>query len=592
MSGDREDTPPPAKPFTASIQATFQQAAASYQLAGYGHAMAPQPDSAEANYTRGSALKEQQRLAEALAAFDRAIALKPDYAEAHNSRGIVLANLDRLDDAVAGFDGAIALKPDYAEAYNNRGIVLQDLKRIGEALANFDKAIALQPGNARAHNNRGVALHDLKRSDDALASHDKAIALKPDYAEAYYNRGIVLQDLKRLDDALADFERTIGLKPNYAPAHNNRGVVLANLNRLDDAIAGFDGAIALKPDDAEAYNNRGNVLQDLKRFDDALANFDKAIALMPDFAEAYGNQSYCLLKMGRFEQGWRLHEWRKKTARPLGNRSFQQPLWLGAEDVANKTLFVHWEQGLGDTIQFCRYGKLLKARGARVVMSVQEPLYRLLQQMRPDMEVVGHNEVPAEFDYHCPLMSLPLALGTTLQNIPSEKRYIFADEELRRAWDIRLPPQTKPRIGVVWRGSPQHRNDRNRSIDLATLAPLFSADAHWISLQKDLRLGDHALLEEHKIAHYGDELKDFSDTAAVLDLLDLVITVDTSVAHLAGAMGKQVWILLPYKSDWRWLSDRDDSPWYPTARLFRQDMHAWENVIARVRAALRDVVHI
>ena len=554
--------------------------------------MAPQPDSAEANYTRGSALKEQQRLAEALAAFDRAIALKPDYAEAHNSRGIVLANLDRLDDAVAGFDRAIALKPDYAEAYNNRGIVLQDLKRVDDALANFDKAIALQPGNARAHNNRGVALHDLKRPDDALASHDKAIALKPDYAEAYYNRGIVLQDLKRLDDALADFEKAIGLKPNYAPAHNNRGVVLASLNRLDDAIAGFDGAIALKPDDAEAYNNRGNVLQDLKRFDDALANFDKAIALMPDFAEAYGNQSYCLLKMGRFEQGWRLHEWRKKTARPVGNRSFQQPLWLGGEDVANRTLFVHWEQGLGDTIQFCRYGKLLKARGARVVMSVQEPLYRLLRQMSPDMEVVGHNEVPAGFDYHCPLLSLPLALGTTLQNIPSEKRYIFADEQLRRAWDIRLPPQTKPRIGVVWRGSPQHRNDRNRSIDLATLAPLFSADAHWISLQKELRLGDHALLEEHKIVHYGDELKDFSDTAAVLELLDLVITVDTSVAHLAGAMGKQVWILLPYKSDWRWLSDRDDSPWYPTARLFRQDMHAWKYVIARVRAALRDFAHI
>ncbi len=590
MSENREDTPPLPKPFTASIQATFQQGTPSYQFAGYGPSIALQPDSAEANYTRGSALKDHKRLAEALAAFDRAIALKPDYAEAHNSRGIVLANLYRLDDAIAGFDRAIALKPDYAEAYNNRGMVLQDLKRVDDALANFDRAIALQPGNASAYNNRGVALHESKRSDDALASHDKAIALKPNYAEAYYNRGIVLRDLKLLDDALADFERAIGLKPNYAPAHNNRGVVLADLNRLDDAIAGFDGAIALKPDYAEAYNNRGNVLQDLNRLDDALANFDKAIALMPDFAEACCNQSYCLLKMGCFEQGWRLHEWRKKTGRPVGNLSFQQPLWLGGEDVADRTLFVHWEQGLGDTIQFCRYGKLLKARGARVVMSVQEPLYRLLKQMSPDIEVVSHNEVPAEFDYHCPLMSLPLALGTTSQNIPSEKRYIFADEQLRRAWDIRLPPQTKPRIGVVWSGSMQHRNDHNRSIDLSTLAPLFSADAHWISLQKELRLGDH-LEEPHKIVHYGDELKDFSDTAALLDLMDLVITVDTSVAHLAGAMGKQVWILLPYKSDWRWLSDRDDSPWYPTARLFRQDdMHSWNNLIARVRAALCDFV--
>jgi len=296
--------------------------------------------------------------------------------------------------------------------------------------------------------------------------------------------------------------------------------------------------------------------------------------------------------MGRFEQGWRLHEWRKKLAEPVGNRSFPQPLWLGREDISSKTLFVHWEQGLGDTIQFCRYGKLLTARGVTVVMSVQEPLYRLLRQMSPDIQIINHDEVPSAFDYHCPLMSLPLALGTTLETIPSEQRYIFADEQLRKAWDVRLPPKTKPRIGVVWSGSTKHKNDHNRSIDLLTLAPVFSADAHWISLQNELRRGDFALLQElHPLVSYGVELKDFSDTAAVIDLLDLVITVDTSIAHLAGAMGKKVWILLPYNSDWRWLTERNDSPWYPSARLFRQaDVGSWGNVIARVHGALYDFI--
>jgi tetratricopeptide (TPR) repeat protein len=516
------------------------------------------PESAQSHYERGSELKDRKRFDEALASFDRAIALQPDYAEAYNSRGIVLAIQNRFDDAIAGFDSAIALKPDYAEAHNNRGIVLHDLARLDDALASFDKAIALQPDNASAYNNRGVALQDTKRHDDALASYDTAIALKPDYAAAYYNRGSVLQDLQRFDDALADFDKAIALKPDYAEAHNNRGVVLQDLKRLDEAIAAYDRTIALRPDDAEAYCN----------------------------------QSYCFLQLGRFEQGWRQHEWRKKLAKPVGDRSFAQPLWLGNQDISNKTLFVHWEQGFGDTMQFCRYGKLLKAIDANVVMSVQEPLYRLLKQTSPGIRILSHGEMPSAFDYHCPMMSLPLALGTTVQTIPAEQRYIFADEGLCKIWQARLPPRLKPRIGVAWSGSAKHKNDHNRSIDLATVAPLFSADAYWISLQKELRPGEPALLGElHQIVSYGEELKDFSDTAAVIDLLDLVITVDTSIAHLAAAMGKPVWILLPFNSDWRWLLERDDSPWYPTARLFRQDdARSWGDVMARVRAALHDFV--
>ncbi len=554
MSENRRSNPDLQKPFPASVQAPVQQGIVSYQFSGYGQAVSLWPDQADAHYKRAGALKDEKRFAEALAAFDNAIALKPDYAQAHNGRGIVMANLNRPAEAVASFDRAIALQPDYAEAHNNRAIVLQDLGQLDDALAGLDRAIALQPDNAWAYNNRGVALHGLGRFGKSLASHEKAIVLKADYAEAYYNRGIVLQELNRLDDALASFDQAITLKPGYAAAHNNRGTLLL----------------------------------DLKRLDDALAAFDRAIALTGGFAEAYLNKSYCLLRMGRFAEGWRLHEWRKDTEKPVANRSFRQPLWLGKEDIAHKTLFVHWEQGFGDTIQFFRYGALLRARGASVVMSVQEPLYRLLSQNSAGIRFLKNDEVPAAFDYHCPLMSLPLALGTTLESVPSEQSYLSADAPLRKAWEARLPPPTKPRIGVVWSGSAKHKNDHNRSIGLTTLAPLFAIDAHWISLQKEVREEDRSLLRTlGQISHYGEALSDFSDTAAAIAGLNLVITVDTSVAHLAGAMGKEVWILLPFTADWRWLCDRDDCPWYPTARLFRQQApHAWANVVARVHTAL------
>jgi tetratricopeptide (TPR) repeat protein len=507
----------------------------------------------------GSTLREAGRFDLALAEFDQAITLKPDYAEAHNNRGIVLANLGRMDEALAAFDRAIAAKPDYAEAYSNRGLILSEIERFNEALASFDRALALRPNDARVYSNRGTALQGLKRFDEALASFETAITLQPDYAQAHYNCGLLLHDLNRLDESLAQFDKAIALVPDYVQAHHNRGAVLQDLNRLGEAILAYD----------------------------------KALALMPGYPEAFHNQSHCYLKLGRFDEGWRLHEWRKELAAPVGSRLFAQPLWLGREDLANKTLFVHCEQGLGDTIQFCRYGKLLRARGARVVMSVQQPLLALLRQFRPDIQIIAQNDVPVAFDYHCPLLSLPLALGTTLDTIPSEPRYLWAAPELRDKWRSRLPSSSaKPRIGFAWRGSPEHKNDANRSVDLSVLAPLISEAAAWVSLQNDITPAESAVLAGlPQIVDLGRELRDFSDTAAVVDVLDLVIVVDTSIAHLAGAMGKPVWLLLPFNSDWRWLMDRDDSPWYPSARLFRQrKFGAWPEVIARVQAALDDLV--
>jgi tetratricopeptide (TPR) repeat protein len=507
----------------------------------------------EAHYERGLSLLKSRQYKQALVAFEAALALDPHYAVAHNSRGIALANLECPQEALASFNRALELNPDYAECHSNLGIVLQELGRLDEAIASFDRAIASKPSNARAYNNRGAALGEMRRYRDALLSYETATTLDPSYAEAFYNRGVVLHDLNRFNEALESFDEAVGLRSDYAEAHHNRGAVLQDMLSLDQAIAAYGTAIKLHPGRAESYVN----------------------------------QAYCYLQMGRLAEGWHLHEWRKKLPMPVGNRSFPKPLWVGGENLSGKTLFVHWEQGFGDTIQFCRYAKLLKSRGANVVMSVQEPLHRLLAQMAPEISIMHQNEVPACFDFHCPMMSLPLAFATGLSTIPAKPRYLSSDEALRLVWEPRLPGKAKPRVGIAWRGSATHKNDRNRSIDITELVPLLSAHCHWISLQYDSGrrhngVGDDATLPP-QLAPYGGLWTDFADAAAVLDCLDLVITVDTSVAHLAGALGKPVFILLPFNSDWRWLLDRDDSPWYPSARLFRQKRtESWRDVISRV----------
>jgi tetratricopeptide (TPR) repeat protein len=537
----------------------------------------------------GMALFALKRFKEALVSFDRAITLKPIYAECHNSRGLALQQLKRTADSLTAFDRAIALRPDFAEAHFNRGLALQDLNQPTDALAAYEKAVALRPSFPDAYFSRGRLFEQLTKPAEALASYEQAIALNPSFAEAYTHRGNVLQELRQLEEALASHDRAIALKPDFAEACNNRSIALIHLMRPAEALRSCDKAISLKPDFPEAYNNRGNILQDLAQFEEALAAYEKAIALNPGHVEASNNRALLLLLMGRFAEGWREHEWRKKRRDgPIATNSYAKPFWTGEEDIKGKTIFVWWEQGFGDTIQFCRYAKLLEARGAKVIMSVQPPLLALLKSISPTVEVIDHDAT--EFDYHCPLMSLPLAFRTSLDSIPSEPRYITADEKLRVAWKARLPPKTKPRIGVIWSGSTTHKI-YNRSMPLAMFLTLLHPGADWICLQKDISDKDVAVLRhDNRLTFFGDDLKDFSDTAAVIDLLDLVITIDTSVAHLAGAMGKPVWVLLPYNGDWRWLLVRSDSPWYPSARLFRQhELGNWLTVIEKVKSDLRTI---
>jgi tetratricopeptide (TPR) repeat protein len=559
------------------------------------------PHNAPALNNRGVALQELKRLDEALGSFERAVTLKPDYAEAHSNRANILKALRRYDEALSGYDRALVLRPDYAEAHSNRGNVLCELKRFEEALASCERAIALRPDFAEAHCNRGNALCKLKRLDEALAGYDRALCLKPDYAEAHSNRGTALHDLHRFEEALASYNCALALRPDFAEALCNRGSALQELKRFEEALADYDRAILLRKDFAEAYSNRGNALKELDRFDEARASFDRATSLRPDFAEAHFNAAMCLMLTGNLSEGWKKYEWRWQTDQLAGElRNFAQPQWIGSDDIAGKTILLHAEQGLGDTIQFCRYVPLLAQRAGRVIFEVQKPLVELMGTLSGGAQIVGRGDPLPAFDLYCPLLSLPRAFDTDLESIPGDTPYLSAAASKSNGWRNRLGEHAKPRIGLVWAGDPRkrlpnaHRIDRQRSIEFDSMAPLLEVPGcEFYSLQK----GQQAVSQlrnsplRNRVIDWTDDLQDFSDTAALIDNLDLVIAVDTSVAHLAGALGKPFWLINRYNTCWRWLLGRDDSPWYPGARLFRQDQkREWDTVFARLAAALRDYV--
>jgi tetratricopeptide (TPR) repeat protein len=466
------------------------------------------------------------------------------------------------------------------------GNALQEVARFAEAIACYERAISIKPNYVEAYRNRGNALRQLGRLAEAVASYDHAIALRPNVT-SYTNRGNVLRELKRTEEALQSYDRAIALNPHYAEIHNNRGSALQELGRFEEAAASYQRAIALKPDYAEGYNNLGVALTELKRFDEAIADFDQAIALKGDYAEATWNRGLTRLLTGQYASGWRDYEARKKKRVPVGDRTFPKPLWLGDAAISGKTILVHWEQGFGDTIQFSRYLKLLANADARVLFAPQRPLKRLMETLDPRVQIVDLDEPLPAFDFHCALMSLPLAFGTEPWTIPRAQGYLHVDHEKASAWRGMLGERTKPRIGIAWSGSPEHRNDRTRSIEFRRIAALFDDRCQFISLQKEVSEEDRPWLAAAKIVHLGDVLDDFADTAALCSLVDIVISVDTSLAHLAGALGTPVWVLLPYIPDWRWMLDRSDTPWYPTMTLIRQRQRGdWDGTLRQVNLEL------
>jgi tetratricopeptide (TPR) repeat protein len=513
----------------------------------------------------------------------------------------------RIREAEYVYRQILAAQPDHFDCMHALGVALHQLGDHAQAVRLIGLVLQQNPRDAIALNNLGSALAVQGRLAEALVSFSCAIAARPDYAEAYVHCSGVLRELGRDAEAIEGYDRALALRLDLAEAHCGRGTALANLRRLDEAIQSYDRALELRPDFAEAHCGRGIALAELDRIDEALDGFARAQSLRPDYAEAHVNEATYRLLLGDFERGFEKYEWRWQTARFKANkRSFAQALWRGSDDIAGKTILLYGEQGFGDTIQFARYVPLVAAFGARIVLEVPGPLHALMASLLPSLlpslpgepQIVAAGDPLPDFDLQCPLLSLPLAFRTRVDTIPCDIPYLSAPAEKAIAWCERLGAHTKPRIGLVWAGNPRkdqphiHRLDHERSLALDQIAPFFEVDAcDFYSLQKggdaqkQLREGPWC----DRVVDFTDDLHDFSDTAALIENLDLVIAVDTSVLHLAGALGKPVWLLNRYNTCWRWFRDRDDSPWYPSLRQFRQNAaRDWNPVIEQVTAALRD----
>lgn len=555
-----------------------------------GKAVSLAPTDAAALNNLGGVLKALGQLPAALEHYDRALKITPQFAEAHNNRATVLIALDRADEAIAGFDQAIALKPDYANAYRNRGEALLGLGRTSAALADFDRAIGMRPDFTAAHLNRGRALRTLGRQAEAATAFGRAATLNPTDPVSHFLRGAQLGLLKRYPDALICLDSALQSNPDFIEALVTRAGVLLYLDRPDDAIADCRRALALDPQSTVAHTNLGQAHRAMRQDNDALAAFRGASEIQPDYASGHWNAAVVLLQTQPFPAGWREHEWRWQVPDAPPRRNFTQPLWLGETDISGQILFVHWEQGLGDTIQFCRFAPIAAARGAKLVLSVQNPLRGLLSQLSPEIAMVGETETPAAFDCHIPMMSLPLALGTDGTAWFGGTPYLAADPALSDAWRDLLAHRPGRRIGIAWSGNATQDHDRNRSMALAHLRPVLREDIAWTVLQKDIRPADAAVLRQTLwIDDFSQRVTDFNDTAALIDAMELIITVDTSIAHLAGAMGKPVWLLACFNADWRWPRDDDRSTWYPTMRIFHQRaIGDWPELVTRVEAALAE----
>jgi tetratricopeptide (TPR) repeat protein len=587
----------------------------------YNKVIAFTPNNADAHNNLGNVLRDQGEFDRAVASFHRAIKLRPDYAEAHNNLGNALRDQGLWEEAQGAFQRAIALKPDFAQAYSNLGNVLKDLKQLDAAVTVCRHAIALLPGYAQAHNNLGNALRAQELPDQATAAYRAALALKEDFPEAQKNLGNMLELVGETERATACYRRALQLRPHFAEAHwglgqtllemgqlaaaeaacrqaihynpslpdpyNALGNVLLEMGRLDDAASSFQTALDLNPDLAEAHTNLGRVLSEQRRLPEAEGQYRTAIYMKPELAEAHFQLGMLLLTQGNFAAGWPEYEWRWQTApmRPKG-APLPQPQWRG-EAAPGQTLLIRAEQGFGDSLQFCRYAALAAERGLRVIMEVAPPLTRLMQSVPGVDAVTVRGEALPAFDLYCPMLSLPLVLGTTLDTIPAPTPYLHAAGADIAAWKTRMAggPAGALRVGLVWSGGQATKTDNRRSLPPALLAPLCQVPGvQFFSLQKDAGPEASALPLTDLMA----EAQDFADTAALIANLDLVIAVDTAVAHLAAALGKPVWMLDRFDADWRWLTGRRDSPWYPTLRLYRQPSRGdWDTVLAEVMQDLQ-----
>jgi tetratricopeptide (TPR) repeat protein len=499
----------------------------------------------------------------------------------------------RLNEAEGLYRQILAGDPRHADSLHLLGLIAYQVRRYDLAVELIGKAIAIDPGQAVFHFNLAIAFQAEGRPDDAAAGYRRAIGLNPDYLEAHANLGGILKDQGNLNDAALNYRRVVDLQPANAEAQNILGGALHQLGRLEEAAACYRQALGVKPDHALAHNNLGLVLQDQGRVEDAIAEYRVAACLAPDPAIRW-NLALAQLQNGEYAAGWRDHEWCYGTAL-FARREFSAPAWTG-ESIEGQTILLYADQGRGDAIQFIRYAPRVKARGATVILECQPELANLFETAPGIDRVIAKGESAPPFDFHAALRSLPHLFGATLDTIPAGAPYLNARDGLVAAWRARLT-SPGPNIGLVWRGNPSHVHDRKRSVAAELFAELCAVPGvNWLSLQKEARPEEIAALSRHgeiqaNIRDCGPLLTDWAETAALASCLNLIVTVDTGVAHLAGALGRPAWVLLPFNPDWRWLLHRRDSPWHPTLRLFRQPAPGdWGAVFRALRQELEDAL--
>jgi tetratricopeptide (TPR) repeat protein len=531
------------------------------------------------HHNLGNILRALGRPREAMTCYEGALALAPDAVDTLYNLGNTCQELGQPDRAIAYFERALRLRPDAIELRHNLGLALEDLGRPDEAIACYRRVLAFRPDAVDTLDNLAGALRAQGQLDAAQACYERALALRPDRVESHTGLGVVLRDRGHLEEAVASHERALALMPNHAETLNNLGLALDDLGRREEAVAHYKRSLVLQPDRAETHYNLAIALEHQCRYAEALACYGRALALKPDYARAHFNRSLTLLLTGQFKEGWEEYEWRFVVAQY--DRGFDRPLWSG-ELLAGRTILLHAEQGFGDTLQFLRYVPIVAERGGSVVLEVPASLVRLARTVAGAPQVVATGDPLPAFDCHCPLLSLARVCKTNLATIPNAVPYLSVPTEASPAWAERIPATPSPRVGIVWAGATVG------AIDLRLLEPLWKVEGvSWFSLQVGGWSGDISSLAGVKIADLSPWLADFAETAAAVCRLDLVISVDTSVAHLAGALGRPTWLLLRYPPEWRWLLAREDSPWYPTVRLFRQRKEGdWPCVAREVAAAL------
>jgi tetratricopeptide (TPR) repeat protein len=582
----------------AMISETFSAALHHYQAGNiplaealFQQVLAVDPNQADALHFLGLISLARGQNSAAAELIRQAISIRPNDVLLHCNLGNALQAQGKLDDAVACYRRALALEPDHIVACYNLAGVLDSLGRTEEAIACYQRALQLQPGLYQAHHNLGQAYQAQYQLEKAVACYRRALELQPDLAETHLCLGNVLYVQRKFGEAIVCYQRTLELAPNSAQAHANLAAVFVAQGKLAEAVASCHRALSLRPDFFVAYNNLGDALVAQGHLEQAIESYRRALELRPDYVDAHVGLGELQLLQGDLANGWNEYEWRWR-GKPLVARRFQQSLWDGSP-LKGKTILIHAEQGLGDTFQFIRYLHLVKAQGATLIMEVQKPLLRLLASAPGIDQLIGEGDELPAFDVHAPLLSLPRILQTALETIPSKTPYLFAERGLVDFWRKKLQRVSGFRVGVNWYGRSSRGAHRQRDIPIHCLASLAQTPGvRLISLQKgdpQQKLAAHG--DPESVVDFGGDIDQeqgaFMDTAAIMMNLDVVISSDTSIAHLAGALGVPVWLALPFVPNWRWLQNRNYCPWYPTMRLFRQQTTGdWDSVFATVRAEL------